>query len=77
MRRSLSLPPALLVYGGRDHVVRPRFGRAAAAALARAGDRVVYAELPWAEHGFDLAPGGLGARVTARLVDGFLARVTR
>jgi acetyl esterase/lipase len=71
------LPPALLVYGGRDHVVLPRFGRAAAAALGRSGVPAVYAELPWAEHGFDLAPGGLGARVAERLAEGFAARVTR
>jgi acetyl esterase/lipase len=69
------LPPALLVYGGRDHVVEPRFGREMAAALRRAGSPVAYVELPWAEHGFDFARGGAGARVGNALVGRFLARV--
>jgi acetyl esterase/lipase len=34
-----------------------------------------YAELPWAEHGFDFARGGAGARVGDALVARFLARV--
>jgi acetyl esterase/lipase len=69
------LPPALLVYGGRDHVVEARFGRALAAALRRAGSPVVHVELPWAEHGFDFARGGAGARVSDALLAAFLARV--
>ena len=66
------LPPALLVYGGRDHVVEARFGRQLAAALRAAGSPAAYAELPWAEHGFDVARGGVGARVSDGLVTRFL-----
>lgn len=69
------LPPTLIVYGGRDHLVEARFGRRVAAALARAGSPVVDVELPWAEHGFDFVPGGVGARVAHGAVDRFLARV--
>lgn len=70
------LPPTLLVYGGRDHVVEPRFGRAVARALAAAGDPVAYVELPWAEHGFDAVPSGVGERVATLLAERFVARVT-
>ncbi len=70
------LPPTLLIYGGHDHLVEARFGRALDAALAAAGDAAAYVELPWAEHGFDAAPGGLGERVATALALQFAARVT-
>jgi acetyl esterase/lipase len=69
------LPPALLVYGGRDHLVKPEFGRDAAAALRRSGVPVVYVELPWAEHGFDLAAGGPEGTAALGVVLRFLERV--
>lgn len=69
------LPPTLLLYGGRDHVVKPRFGRELAAALRRAGDPVVYVGLPWAEHGFDFLPAGLGGQLALGVIERFLARV--
>ena len=68
-------PAALLVYGGRDHLVEPRFGRQMAAALRRGGTPVAHVELPWAEHGFDFARGGVGARTADALAARFLARV--
>jgi acetyl esterase/lipase len=69
------LPPSLLVYAGRDHMVLPRFGREAAAALRAAGSPVVYLELPWAEHGFDLAPLGADGAAALFVAERFLARV--
>ena len=66
------LPGVLLLFGGRDHVVKPEFNRAAAAALRNAGVRVVAVELPWAEHGFDMVPGGLGAQLALDTMLGFL-----
>jgi acetyl esterase/lipase len=66
------LPSTLLVFGARDHLVKPEFNRAAAAALRRAGNRVVDVELPWAEHGFDLVPGGLGGRIAYASISRFL-----
>ncbi len=68
------LPPVLLLYGARDHAVKPSFNRDAAAALRAAGGRVVQVEIPWAEHGFDLAPGGLGAQLGYEAVVRFLER---
>ncbi len=68
------LPPVLLLYGARDHIVRATFNRRAADALRAAGGRVVQLEVPWAEHGFDLAPGGLGRQLAFDAIVRFLAR---
>jgi acetyl esterase/lipase len=68
------LPPTLLLYGARDHLVKPEFNREAASALWAADDRAIAIELPWAEHGFDLVPGGLGARLAHAAVVRFLDR---
>jgi acetyl esterase/lipase len=70
------LPPTLLLYGGRDHVVKPAFNRRAADALRAAHVPVVQVEVPWADHGFDMAPGGLGAQLELGVVLRFLARWT-
>ena len=66
------LPPVLLIFGGADHLVRPAFNRAAAAAFRAAGGRVAEVELPWAEHGFDMVPGGLGAQLATEVIVRFL-----
>jgi acetyl esterase/lipase len=68
------LPPTLLLYGARDHVVLPEFNRAAAQALRAANVPVVQVEVPWAEHGFDMARDGLGAQLEERVVAAFLAK---
>lgn len=68
------LPPTLLLFGSQDHLVKPEFNRTAAAALRAAHDRVVEVEVPWAEHGFDLVPAGIGERLTYASVVAFLDR---
>ena len=68
------LPPTLLVFGGRDHIVKPSFNRNAAAALRAARVPVVAVEIPWAEHGFDMAPAGLGAQLAFSVIADFLER---
>jgi len=47
------LPPTLLIYGGRDHVVRPEYGRALYRKLLATQNKAVFIEIPWAEHAFD------------------------
>ncbi|HEV7990181.1 MAG TPA: alpha/beta hydrolase [Gemmatimonadaceae bacterium] len=69
-----ALPPTLLLFGARDHLVKPEFNREAASALWAASDRVVSIELPWSEHGFDLVPGGLGERIAYAATVRFLDR---
>ncbi|MEO8336263.1 MAG: alpha/beta hydrolase [bacterium] len=71
------LPPTLLIYGGRDHIVKPEFNRGAAAALRAARVPVVSVEVPWAEHGFDMARGGLGSQLAFGIVADFLERELR
>ncbi len=68
------LPPTLLLFGGRDHIVRPVFNREAAAALRAAHVPVVAVELPWAEHAFDMLPTGLGAQLAFNVISAFLDR---
>ena len=68
------LPPTLLLFGSRDHIVKASFNREAAAALRAARVPVVAVELPWAEHGFDMAPGGLGAQLAFSVIVEFLER---
>lgn len=70
-----ALPPTLLMYGARDHIVEARFGRELRDALRRAGNSVVHVELPWAEHAFDAVPNGLGGQLSLYVVERFLDRV--
>lgn len=72
-----SLPPTLLLYGGRDHVVEARFGRMLHAQLQRAGVRSVLIELPWAEHAFDAVPNGPSGQLSRWATERFIAAVTR
>ena len=67
------LPPSLLIYGGRDHVVEPRFGRQLREALVASGDTAILLELPWAEHAFDAVSGGPGSQLALYHVERFLA----
>lgn len=66
------LPPTLLLFGGRDHIVKPEFNRKAAQALRAARVPVIAVELPWAEHGFDLASSGLGGQLAFNVISTFL-----
>jgi len=69
-------PATLLIYGARDHIVEPRFGRLLHDRLSAAGATCLYLELPWSEHAFDLVPG-LGTRLVQPYVERFLATYLR
>jgi acetyl esterase/lipase len=71
------LPPTLLIFGGRDHIVKPEFNRGAAAALRAARVPVVSVEIPWAEHAFDLVPAGLGSQLAFGVIAEFLDRALK
>jgi acetyl esterase/lipase len=66
------LPPVLLIYGARDHVVDVRYAWKFRDALRAAGNRVTYLELPWAEHAFEALPFGLHAPIAYRATLNFL-----
>jgi acetyl esterase/lipase len=67
------VPPTLLIYGGRDHIVAPRFGRELQASLRAAGAASVLLEIPWAEHAFDAVPNGLSGQIALYYTERFLA----
>lgn len=67
------LPPTLLVYAGRDHIVEPRFGVMLDERLRATGTTSVLLELPWSEHGFDAVTGGPGAQLALYHTERFLA----
>ena len=70
---SSKVPPTLLVYGRRDHIVEVRFARQLEARLRQVGAPVVLLEIPWAEHAFDILPDGLSAQVALFYTERFLA----
>jgi acetyl esterase/lipase len=67
------LPPTLLVYGVRDHVVEARFGQMLYEKLRATGTTSVLLEIPWAEHAFDAVSGGPGAQLALYSTERFLA----
>ncbi len=68
-----SLPPTLLVYGGRDHVVQVRFGRKLYERLRQVGSTAVLLEIPWAEHAFDTIFSGVSNQLALYYTERFLA----
>lgn len=68
-------PPTLHIYGTRDNVVLPVFGRDLHKRLVAGGARSVYLEIPWAGHAFDTLPSGLSAQVALYYTERFLASV--
>lgn len=68
-------PPTLHIYGARDNVVLPQFGRDLHKRLSANGSRSVYLEIPWAGHAFDTLPNGLSAQVALYYTERFLASV--
>ncbi|MBL0170379.1 MAG: alpha/beta hydrolase [Gemmatimonadaceae bacterium] len=70
------LPPTLLIYGGRDHIVEPRFGALLAGRLRADGTTVVHVEIPWAEHAFDAVPYGPSGQLARYVSERFLAWAT-
>ena len=70
---SRPLPPSLLIYGGRDHIVLPRFGALLDHRLRAAGSTSVYLEIPWAEHAFDIVRNGPSGQLSLYYTERFLA----
>lgn len=68
------VPPTLLIYADRDHVVDFRSALMFRDALRSNGDVVTFLELPWTEHGFEEVPFGLHTLVALRAVEDFLKR---
>lgn len=69
---SRAQPPTLIIQGGRDHIVKPRFAREFVEKLRLNGTRAVLLEIPWAEHGFDAISVGPGSRESLDYIERFL-----
>lgn len=67
------LPPSLLIYGGRDHLVQAKFGRLLNFKLTRADNLSVYLERPWAEQAFDTIFFGISNQLALYYTERFLA----
>ena len=68
-------PPTLLIAGDRDELIRIAFQRRFRDALRACGDRVVAVEIPWSNHAFDEAPGGIGGAIATDITHAFVDRV--
>ncbi|MHC5767998.1 MAG: alpha/beta hydrolase fold domain-containing protein [Nostoc sp.] len=66
------LPPTLLIYGSRDHLVQARFGRQMYERL-HDGNTAVFLEIPWAEHAFDAVFNGVSNQLALYYTERFLA----
>jgi acetyl esterase/lipase len=75
--RSRSLPPTLLIYGGRDNVVEPKYARQFAERLNESGTSAAYLEIPWAEHAFDEVFSGVSSQLSLYYTERFLAWAER
>ncbi|MCW5317696.1 alpha/beta hydrolase fold domain-containing protein [Nostoc sp. KVJ3] len=67
------LPPTLLIYGSRDHLVEARFGRQMYERLKNSGNTAVFLQIPWAEHAFDAVFNGVSNQLALYHTERFLA----
>ncbi|BAY82536.1 alpha/beta hydrolase domain-containing protein [Calothrix parasitica NIES-267] len=67
-----NLPPTLLIYGSRDHVVEARFGRQMYEKL-RDKNKAILLEIPWAEHSFDSIFNGVSNQLALYYTERFIA----
>ncbi|AFZ24644.1 esterase/lipase [Cylindrospermum stagnale PCC 7417] len=67
------LPPTLLIYGSRDHLVEARFGRQMYERLHNSGNTAIFLEIPWAEHAFDAVFNGVSNQLALYHTERFLA----
>ncbi|WP_392407573.1 alpha/beta hydrolase [Chlorogloeopsis fritschii] len=67
------VPPTLLIYGSRDHLVQVRFGRQMYERLHKSGNTAILLEIPWAEHAFDAVFNGVSNQLALYYTERFLA----
>ncbi len=69
-----TLPPVLLLYGGRDHIVEAKYGEYLYGEILRSRNPVVWVKIPWAEHAFDKIFNGIGNQMALHFLERFLAQ---
>ena len=68
-----NLPPSLLVYADKDHVVQAKFGNRLYQKLRSVDNPTVFLNIPWAEHAFDAVFFGVSNQVALYYTERFLA----
>lgn len=68
-----NLPPTLLIYGKRDHLVQAKFGRQLYDKLRVTNNPAILLEIPWAEHAFDIVFFGVSNQISLYYTERFLA----
>lgn len=68
-----NLPPSLLVYPGRDHLVQAKYGRQLYDKFQKTDSLAVLLEILWAEHAFDAIFTGVGNQLALYYTERFLA----
>ncbi len=71
------LPPTLLVYGARDHIVEAKYGERLHDRLKATKTTAILLEIPWADHAFDAVPNGISAQLALYHTERFLAWTLR
>ncbi len=68
-----SLPPSLLIYGGKDHIIESKYGKYLAQKLQSQGNKAIFIEIPWADHAFDAVFSGMSNQLALYYTERFLA----
>ena len=68
-----ALPPSLLIYGGKDHIIESKYGKYLAQKLRSQGNQAVFLEIPWADHSFDAVFSGISNQLALYYTERFLA----
>lgn len=71
----VNLPPTLLIYAKRDHIVKAKAGAKMAQKLTDAGNCAVFLAIDWADHAFDTVFFGLSNQLALYYTERFLASV--
>ncbi len=71
-----NLPPTLLIYGDRDHVVQSKFGARLTERLRSHQNTAVFLNLPTAEHAFDAVFQGVNNQLALYYTERFIAWAT-
>ncbi len=67
------LPPSLLIYPSRDHVVQVKFGERLHRKLQKTQNQAILLTIPWAEHAFDAIFPGVSNQLALYYTERFLA----
>jgi acetyl esterase/lipase len=66
-------PDSLLIYGGKDHIIKAQYGQALATALIAQNNRAALITIPWADHAFDAVFSGISNQLALYYTERFLA----